>query len=127
MILMMGAVTQSEDGTEKVSVHQEEVFTVSASQINKAKKKAKKRRMQALRDKDDQDKKKRRKDADKFPGAAPVDEAAMARQDRGAGVNHNRVKTKFGQKMAKRREEVSQICCVLLRSVLLSFFAHFFQ
>jgi len=105
---MMGAVTQSEDGTEKVSVHQEEVFTVSASQINKAKKKAKKRRMQALRDKEDQDKKKRRKDADKFPGAAPVDEAAMARQDRGAGVNHNRVKTKFGQKMAKRREEAAQ-------------------
>merc|ERR1719295_979336 len=92
------------EGTERVSVQQEEVFTISSSQINKAKKKAHKRR---LRDGHDVGKKKRKDD--RFPGAAPVDPEALARQDRGAGVNHNKVKTKFGQKMAKRREEAAAI------------------
>ena len=48
-----------------------------------------------------------KKEDDRFPGKAPVDEEALARHDRGAGVDAKRVKTKFGQKMAKRREEAA--------------------
>jgi len=91
------------EGTEVVSAREAEVFTVTPSQINKAKKKAHKKRK--LRREGHSNNKK--ENEDRFPGAAPVDPGALARQDRGAGVNHNKVKTKYGQKMAKRREEAA--------------------
>jgi len=102
----MGKLQHGEGGdtTETVSVAQEEVFQISKSQINKAKKKAKKKR---LRDNELRERKKVKKEDDRFPGKAPVDEEALARHDRGAGVDAKRVKTKFGQKMAKRREEAA--------------------
>ena len=80
--------------TEKIKAVEGEVYSISGSQINKAKKFRKK-------------KFKTGKGIDKFPGKAPVDRKALDRHSRGEGVHHERVKTKFGKKMAKRREEMA--------------------
>lgn len=45
---------------------------------------------------------------DRFPGKAPLDPVAVMRHSRGDGVKAARVKTKYGQKMAKRREELAK-------------------
>ena len=45
---------------------------------------------------------------DDYPGKAPIDPVALERHSRGDGVQHEKVKTKYGRKMAKRREEIAR-------------------
>jgi len=93
----------SEGKTEKIRAVEAEVHSVSKSQIFKAKKKAKKRQSKDV----DHYHAAGDKTIDKYPGKAPVNEKWLAKHDRGQGINHERVKTKFHKKMAKRREEVA--------------------
>jgi len=87
----------TEERTETVKAVEEEVHSVSKSQIFKAKK-AKRKEKARIR---------HGKEVDLFPGKAPIDERLLAKHDRGQGVRHEKVKTKFGKKMAKRREEMA--------------------
>ena len=94
--------------TEKVTTEQAKVYSISQKHINKVKK------YKNASDKNDIfDKNKRRKSKkkiigiDEYPGKAPIDPAALERHSRGEGVRYEKVKTKYGQKMAKRREELA--------------------
>ena len=95
--------------TEKVTTEQEKVYSISKKHINKFKK------YKNNSDKNDtfdgnkvwKSKKKKIIGIDEYPGKAPIDPAALERHSRGEGVRHEKVKTKYGQKMAKRREELA--------------------
>ena len=45
---------------------------------------------------------------DQYPGKAPIDPVSVERHSRGDGIRHEKVKTKYGRKMAKRREELAR-------------------
>ena len=93
---------------ETVTSSNEEVFTISKKVVDKVKKKrgyieaAKQTGNFAKRQKE------WKKQPDPFPGPAPIDPEILDKHSRGEGVNPNRVRTKYGQKMAKRREETMQ-------------------
>ena len=86
----------------------EEVFTISQQVVDKVKKK--RSYIEAAKQSGSYAKKQKewKKQPDPFPGPAPIDPEALEKHSRGDGVNPNRVRTKFGQKMAKRREETMQ-------------------
>ena len=82
-----------------------EVFTISKDVVDKVRKK---RSYSEAAIKPGGAKREWKKKPDKFPGPAPIDPAALEKHSRGDGVNPERVRTKFGKKMAQRREETMQ-------------------
>ena len=96
--------------TEKVTTHEEEVHSISQNHIRKVRKKQKKAKNNDIYDRNKvwNDKKKRIAGVDEFPGKAPLDPVALERHTRGDGVRPEKVKTKYGRKMAERREEMAR-------------------
>lgn len=83
----------------------EQVFTISKTDVDKVKRK------RSYVEANKSYKKKSRpwkKTPDQFPGRAPINPDHLDKHSRGDGVQPERVRTKFGQKMAKRREKAAQ-------------------
>ena len=100
--------SETNTATENVASKEEKVYSISKKQISKFKKY---KNSDKIGDKyKDRHSKKKKKivGIDQFPGKAPIDPAALERHSRGDGVRHEKVKTKYGQKMAKRREELAR-------------------
>jgi hypothetical protein len=82
----------------------EEVFTISKETVEKVRRKrgyaeAAKKSGGVKRHKGGKNR------SDPYPGKAPVKPELLEKHSRGDGVQTDRVRTKYGQKMAKRREE----------------------
>ena len=99
--------SETSNATENVATKEEKVFSISKKQISKFKKYKNNDRIDD--DKNRHSKKKKKiVGVDQYPGKAPIDPAALERHSRGDGVRHEKIKTKYGQKMAKRREEMAR-------------------
>ena len=93
----------AEDDSVKPSA--EQVFTISKTDVDKVKRK------RSFTEANKSFKKKSRpwkKTPDQFPGRAPIKPELLDKHSRGDGVQPERVRTKYGQKMAKRREKAAQ-------------------
>ncbi len=100
----------SEDsGVPAKSGKSEEVYSISKEIVDKVKKK--RTYAETANDKLGvrvNRKRSWKKKADKYPGPAPIDPEKLEKHSRGDGVDTKRIRTKFGQTMAKRREETMQ-------------------
>ena len=99
--------SETSNATENVATKEEKVFSISKKQISKFKKYKNKDRIGDGKNRHSK-KKKKIVGVDQYPGKAPIDPAALERHSRGDGVRHEKIKTKYGQKMAKRREELAR-------------------
>ena len=97
----------NEDGT---STDNTEVFTISKADTKQAIK-DRKRKKKSDRHNDDQGPytKKKQKGIDKFPGKAPIDPLKLEKHQYSEGVNPKRLKSKYAQKLAYKREQDRQI------------------
>jgi hypothetical protein len=97
----------SEDsGVPAKSGKTEEVYSISKEIVEKVKKK--RTYAETANNKFGAQVKRKRswkKKPDQFPGPAPIDPEKLEKHSRGDGVNTKRIRTKYGQTMAKRREE----------------------
>ena len=99
--------SKEDDSTENVASKEEKVYSIGKKQISKFKKyknndKTGEEKIKHFK------KKKKLVGIDQYPGKAPIDPVALERHSRGDGVRHEKIKTKYGQKMAKRREEMAR-------------------
>jgi hypothetical protein len=79
-----------------------DVFTISKDVVDKVRKK----RVFSEASKSDAKRPRAwKKKPDQFPGPAPIDPEVLEKHSRGDGVKPGRVRTKFGKKMAERREQ----------------------
>lgn len=95
----------AEDGSQSGKLGGEEVFTISKDLVDKV------RRKRNYAEVNKSFKKKSRpwkKTDDQYPGPAPIKPKLLAKHSRGDGIQIERVKTKYWQKMAKRREDAAQ-------------------
>jgi hypothetical protein len=95
----------SEDIPSSGKQEADKVFTISKDDIEKVKRK------RSYAEANKSYKKKSRpwkKTPDQFPGPAPIKPELLVKHSRGDGVKPDRIRTKFGQKMAKRREAAAQ-------------------
>ena len=99
--------TGTKQATEEVKCTNEKIYSLSKKKIKKFKKYKNNEASDIHHKNLKKINKKKLLGIDKYPGKAPINPAALERHNRGDGVRPEKVKTKYGQKMAKRREEMA--------------------
>ena len=100
--------SETSNATENVATAEEKVYSIGKKEIGKFKKYNNSDKTGG-KDKNRHSKKKKKLvGVDQYPGKAPIDPTALERHSRGDGVRPERIKTKYGQKMAQRREEMAR-------------------
>jgi len=100
--------SETSNATENVANAEEKVYSIGKKEIGKFKKYNNSDKTGG-KDKNRHSKKKKKLvGVDQYPGKAPIDPTALERHSRGDGVRPEKIKTKYGQKMAQRREEMAR-------------------
>ena len=97
----------NEEGT---STDNTEVYTISKADTKQAiKDRKRKKKSDHYNNEPNPYTKKKQKGIDKFPGKAPIDPVKLEKHQYSEGVNPKRLKSKYAQKLALKREQDRQI------------------